>query len=520
MSASQHHDPRPSRPPGREHSAFEAAAIGTTDFIRRHGLWTEEQHSAAELVAARVEAEDLRTVRVSAADPHGKLRGKTVLAGLFGSVLRNGVDFASAIFHFDTADGIVYNPFVADGSLGDGRLGGFPDVVLVPDPLTFTTLPWAPRTGWCLGSVYYNDGTPVPFDGRQQLRRQLDALRETYGLRYLVGLEVEFYLTRLVEAPLSFDALGGPGNPPAPPQVTALSHGYAYQSEDHQDQIEPILAQLADNLLGAGLPLRTMEDEWGPGQCEFTFSPLPGLEAADAMLLFRAGVKQVARRMGLHATFMCRPALPSFYASGWHLHQSLIDASGVNVFATALDSGEVLSPVGRQFVAGILEHADAASVFTTPTLNGYRRRTPFSLAPDRSTWGIDNRAAMLRVQGGPGDHSTHVENRVGEPAANPYFYLTSQLVAGMDGLARRLDPGDPEIEPYAAEHRPLLPTTLMDAVEVLRKSALYRGALGDGFVDWLVGIKDFEIARFVEAEGAWDAETVSQWEHREYFSQY
>ena len=95
-----------------------AAAIGTSDFIRRHQLWTDEQQAAAELIAARVVEEDLRTVRVGVADPHGKVRGKTVLAGLFPSVLRNGIDFVSAIFHFDSADGIVYNPFVRDGSLG------------------------------------------------------------------------------------------------------------------------------------------------------------------------------------------------------------------------------------------------------------------------------------------------------------------------------------------------------------------------------------------------------------------
>jgi glutamine synthetase len=496
------------------------ASIGAVDFIREHGLWTPEQHAAAEEVAARVVAEDLRSVRVCTGDPHGKLRGKTVLAPLVGPLLRNGIDFVTAPFYFDTADGIVYNPFVAGGGLGDPRLNGFPDVVLVPDPLTFTTLPWAPRTGWCLGSVYYNDGTPVPFDGRHQLRRQLDALQQRFGLGYLVGLEVEFYLARLVDAPLALDSLGGPGTPGAPPQVTALAPGYAYQSDDHQDQIEAVLAVLADNLMGAGLPLRTMEDEWGPGQCEFTFSPMPGLGAADAMLLFRSATKQIARRLGLHATFMCRPGLPSFYASGWHLHQSLVDASGVNVFATPAGSGEVLSPIGRRFVAGLLEHAGSASVFTTPTLNGYRRRTPFSLAPDRSTWGVDNRAAMVRVQGAPGDVSTHVENRVGEPAANPYFFLASQLIAGMDGMARELDPGEPEIEPYAAEHRPLLPKTLMDAVPLLRDSRLYRDALGDEFVDWLLGLKEFEIKRFTEAEGAWDPENVSEWEHREYFAQY
>ncbi|MDT7576564.1 MAG: glutamine synthetase, partial [Pseudonocardiales bacterium] len=426
-------------PPSRAQRDADAA-LGTTDFIRRYGLWTPEQEAAAEAVLERVTAEDLRTVRIATADPHGKLRGKTVLAPLVGSLLRNGIDFATALYYFDTADGIVYNPFVAGGGLGDHKLNGFPDVVLVPDPLTFTTLPWAPRTGFCLGSVYFNDGTPVPFDGRHQLKRQLDLLEQRYGLGYLVGLEVEFYLTRLVDAPLALDALGGPGQPMAPPQVTPLAGGYAYQSDDHQDQIEGVLAALADNLMGVGLPLRTMEDEWGPGQCEFTFSPLPGLAAADAMLLFRAATKQVARRMGLHATFMCRPGLPSFYGSGWHLHQSLVDANGDNVFATPAGSDEILSTTGRAFVAGILEQAGPASVFTTPTLNGYRRRTPFSLAPDRATWGIDNRAAMLRVQGGPGDSSTHVENRIGEPAANPYLFLASQLIAGMDGLARGLDP--------------------------------------------------------------------------------
>jgi glutamine synthetase len=495
-----------------------AAAIGTKDFIERHGLWTPEQKAAAQQLAERVRTSDLRTVRIAAADPHGKLRGKTVLSGLFPSVLKNGIDFASAIFHFDTSDGIVYNPFVRDGSLGDEQLGGFPDVVLVPDPLTFRVLPWAPRTGWVLGSIYYNDGTPVPFDGRSLLKAQLEQLEQQFGYRYLVGLEVEFYLTRLVDTPLSLESMGGPGEPPPAPLVTPISHGYAYQSEDHQDQIEPILAELADNLIAVGLPLRTMEDEWGPGQCEFTFSPMVGLEAADAMLLFKAATKQVARRLGLHASFMCRPALPGFYANGWHLHQSLIDAGGINVFSAP---DEVISPIGRQFVAGLQEHAAAASVFTTPTVNGYRRRKPFSLAPDRATWGIDNRAAMLRVQGGPGDPSTHVENRVGEPAANPYFYLASQVVAGMDGMTRQLDPGPAEAEPYSAEHRPLLPVTLMEALEVTRSSALYRGAFGDKFVDWLLGLKDFEVARYVKAEGdVWDAENVTDWEHREYFGQY
>ena len=331
---------------------------------------------------------------------------------------------------------------------------------------------------------------------------------------------MEFYLARLVDAPLALDAMGGPGNPPAAPQVTPLAPGYAYQSEDHLDQIEGVLAVLADNLLGAGLPLRTMEDEWGPGQCEFTFSPMPGLAAADAMLLFRAATKQVARRLGLHATFMCRPALPSFYASGWHLHQSLVDAAGVNVFATPDDRRAAV--------------ADRAPVRRRPARARRRRLgvhhahperlpppSPFSLAPNRSTWGLDNRAAMLRVQGGPGDRSTHVENRVGEPAANPYLYLASQLIAGMDGLARELDPGAPEVEPYAAEHRPLLPADpdgrgqgprRQRAVprRVRRRVRRLAAAASSGSRS-----TDSPPPR---APGI--PTTSSQWEHREYFAQY
>lgn len=496
------------------------ASIGTTDFIARHGLWTPQQHEAAERVVECSATENLRSIRVGCADAHGKLRGKTILAGTFPSVLRNGVDFSTALFHFDSSDAIVYNAFEAGAGLNDSALNGFPDIVLVPDPLTFKVLPWVARTGWCLGNLYYGDGRPVPFDGRAMLKTQLDRLEAEHGLRYLVGLEVEFYITRLVDHSFQVGELGGPGEPPSAPAVTALAPGYAYQSEDHQDQIEDILAELADNLMAVGLPLRTMEDEWGPGQCEFTFHPLVGLEAADAMLLFRAATKQICRRMGLHATFMCRPGLESFFASGWHLHQSLIDADGVNAFATEADSGELLTPLGRHFVGGLLEHAVAASVLTTPTINGYRRRKPYSLAPDRSTWGVDNRAAMLRIQGGPGDPATHVENRVGEPAANPYFYLASQVVAGLDGLARQLDPGEPEVEPYAATHRPLLPNTLWEAVEALRNDTTYHQALTPKVIDWLLGLKDSEVARFTKAGESWDPEVVSDWEHREYFAQY
>lgn len=502
--------------------AAHAVSIGQADFIARHDLWDDEQREAARRILASAHETGLRAVRVSVGDPHGKLRGKTILAGAFASVLRNGLDFSTAIYHFDSADAIVYNAFARGGGLGMDEMSGFPDVVLVPDPTTFRMLPWAPGTGWCLGDMYFNDGRPVPFDSRQVLRHALADLGEL-GYDYLSGLEVEFYITRVVDAGFDPDALGGPGSPGRPPVVAAIAPGYAYQSEDHQDQIEAVLGPLAEALLAVGLPLRTMEDEWGPGQCEFTFQPLPGLQGADAMLLFRTAVRQVCRRLGYHATFMCKPKLPSFYASGWHLHQSLVGRdSGANAFVAPAGSGQVISAVGRCFVGGLLAHAGPGSLFTTPTVNGYRRRKPFSLAPDRSTWGHDNRAAMIRLQGGPGDPGTHIENRIGEPAANPYLYLASQIVAGVDGMVRQIDPGPMEDEPYTATERPLLPASLFEAVAETRSSALYRKAFGDTFVDWYVGLKESELARFAAAHPDWASapDDVTDWEHLEYFSQY
>ena len=127
--------------------------------------------------------------------------------------------------------------------------------------------------------------------------------------------------------------------------------------------------------------------------------------------------------------------LPNLFSSGWHLHMSLIDRKHrINAFVG--DAREGLSSLALNFLGGLLEHARAAAAFTTPTVNGYKRYRAYALAPDRVIWARDNRGVMVRVLGQPGDPSTHLENRVGEPAANPYLYMASQIYAGLDGMAR------------------------------------------------------------------------------------
>jgi glutamine synthetase len=491
--------------------------VGTPGFVERHGLHTDEQRAAAEDVAAQIREKGLRTVRVVIVDQHGIPRAKFLSAQAAIAAMSNGADFSGAIYSLDTANGVFPQAFATGGGFGIPEFTGFPDVVIVPDPHTFRVLPWADRTGWVLCDAYFSSGKPVPLDGRAIMREQLRRL-ETTGYGYTAGLEVEYYIVRLVNERTALDQTGAP---PPPPPVDIFEQGYQFLSETRLDGVEATVSALRDGLYDIGIPPRSMEDEWGPGQMEFTFAPLAGLDAADAMIMFRTAVKSICRRRGLLATFMCWPALPNFFPSGWHLHESLTDAaSGDNVFASA---EEMLSPVGRQFVAGLLEHAKPMTIFTTPTVNGYGRFRPYSFAPDRIGWAFENRGAMVRVQGGAGDVSTHVENRLGEPAANPYLYMAANIAAGLDGITRRLEPPPPvSADPYAVEAEPL-PTSLGAAITALEGDMMFRRAFGDPFVDYYLMMKHAENARYeaaVAENPPPEGTVVSEWEMREYFEVY
>lgn len=478
--------------------------VARASFVERHGLWSDAEAEAAARVAKLIEERDLEVVRLSFADQHGVLRGKTLLADQFPAAMGEGCTMTTSLLAKDTSHRTVYPMFTAGGGFDLPEMGGAGNFLMVPDPGTFRVLPWAPRTGWMLCDIYFSNGRPVPFSTRQLCRTVLDRLARQ-GYDYVAGLEVEFHIFRLDDPKLRPEQATQPAEPPA---VSLLAHGFQYLTETRADELDPALEILRRNLVELGLPLRSIEVEFGPSQCEFTFRPGLGLECADNMVLLRSAVKQICRRHGYHATFMCRPGLPNVFSSGWHLHQSLRDRrSGANAFTPADGEGN-LSALGRHFVAGLLSHARAASVFTTPTINGYKRYQPYTLAPDRATWGDDNRGAMIRVVGGVGDPDTRLENRAGEPAANPYLYLASQILSGMDGVERGLDPPAPTETPYETAAT-ALPRSLMEALSALREDALFRDKLGDTFVDYLLTLKEFEISRFL-AE-------VTDWEQREYF---
>jgi glutamine synthetase len=320
----------------------------------------------------------------------------------------------------------------------------------------------------------------------------------------VTGLEVEFHVFEVVDPRREHvDATF----PAAPPLTRNLAPGYQYLTEIRYAMMEPVIDDLRRNCQQIGLPVRSTEIEMGPSQIEFTFDPDTPLAHADNMVMFRTLVKEVCERRGLHATFMCRPRVENAAASGWHVHQSLLDTkTGRNLMIPGDDGA--MTPQASGWIAGLLEHAAASCVFTTPTVNGYKRYRPQQLAPDRIQWARDNRGAMIRSLMAPGDPASRIENRAPEPAANPYYVFATQILAGLDGINRGLTAPEPVETPYDTD-APALPSSMIAAVEAFERSSFYNEALGDVFVDYLSHLKRAEWVRYLL--------TVSEWEQTEYF---
>ncbi len=464
--------------------------LAQATFVDRHGLHNDQRQAALEAGLKLIKEQSLEMVRVSFADQHGVLRGKTIMATSFALACANGVPITSTLLLKDTAHQTVFPVWTSDAGFGAGRLTGAGDVMMVPDPSTFRALPWSAKSGWILCDLHYTDGGPVGFSSRQILRDAMARLAKI-NMALVTGLEVEFHV-------LKAESDSNDGH---------LTNGFQYLTEDRFDQLEAVFELIRENSIALCLPIRSLEAEFGPSQCEVTFEPAPGMVHADNMVLFRAMVKQVLRRQGLKASFMCRPLIEQSMANGWHLHQSLVDAhSNVNLFTPG--DGEVLSETGRQWVAGLIAHARETCLFSTPTVNGYRRYQPFKLAPDRIQWGIDNKGAMIRALAAPGDSASRIENRIGEPAANPHYYIASQILCGLDGINRALEAPAPVETPYDSDAE-RLPSDLGEALDAFSKGEFYRRQLGTEFVDYLTTLKRAEWQRYLA--------TVSPWEQDEYF---
>ena len=361
-----------------------------------------------------------------------------------------------------------------DGSSIEGFARIFEaDMFLKPDPNSYSLLPWSRperRRARIICDVYGTDGNPFKGDPRSVLKRAVNQATEM-GFQFNCGPEVEFFL---------FDN-GRGTTEPVPHDVGG------YFDFSPRDRAQAVRSDIVDALLKMGVDVEASHHEVAAAQHEIDFEYADAVTAADNVMTVKYVVKAVAQSHNLLATFMPKP-LFGINGSGMHVHQSIQDLSGQNLFYDP-DGKFRLSDLARHFIAGQLKHAPALAAIVAPTVNSFKRLVPGYEAPVYICWAQVNRSALIRVpRYSPGrEQSTRVELRCPDPSCNPYLAFAAMLEAGLDGIRDKLEAPEP-VSDDVYEYSPskldevgieILPGTLGEALEELAADKVILGALGD-----------------------------------------
>ncbi len=344
------------------------------------------------------------------------------------------------------------------------------DMFLVPDLQTLAIIPWDrgnfTTTARFICDVHTPQGEPFPGDPRFILRRALKEAEEM-GLIYQTGPELEFFL---------FKSNGGDSFPAEP-------HDRAGYFDVSTDMATHIRRQIVNALASFGIQVEAHHHEVAIGQHEIDFHYADAMQTADNVISLRLTVKAVAQHNGLYATFMPKPVY-GINGSGMHVHQSLVDASGNNLFVDDRDPYG-LSELAKAFIAGQLHHAQGMCAVLAPLVNSYKRLVQGYEAPVYISWGCRNRSALIRVprRNPRRTEATRLELRCPDPSCNPYLAFAVMLACGLDGIKRNLPlPQPAEEDLYNTVKDPLLPHlpgSLREALEALEKDQVVQDALGE-----------------------------------------
>jgi glutamine synthetase len=437
---------------------------------------------SAELDSFLQRCPDIDAVQLLLTDPSGIARGKTVRRHELAALYAQGRNVAGSILGLDVTGADVE----ATGLVWEA---GDADKLCLPVPGTLQPAPWLERTGQLMLSMHELDGTPAAADPRHALAAVEQRLAAR-GYHAVFACELEFYLLR--EQP-------GGGWMPAGSQ--ALQPGQGERIEAYSlarlDNLAPLFRELLDAASTQGLPAGTVMSEYAPGQFEITLQHRVGaLAAVDEAVQFKRLIKGIAAKHGLTASFMAKP-FTQRAGSGSHLHLSLADAAGQNLFASDEASG---TPLLRQCIAGMMATAGDAFLAFAPHGNSWRRFQRESYAPVGVNWGINNRSVSLRVPAGS-PASRHVEHRFCGADANLYVAAAAVLAGALHGIEAKLDPGAPvEGNGYAAKASgqpwPALPGSWRDSIARADNSPFLKDALGAGFHKVWLAIKRQEQMRW------------------------
>lgn len=414
-------------------------------------------------------------------DMNGIPRGKTIASGSF--IESDVPHLAEAIF-FQTING-GYSAAMEDFAPNDG------DLLMHPDWSTYRRTPWQPGSvGQVICETKDQRGNPIAYDPRNVLKKVLKEY-DDLGLTAIVAPEVELYLLD----PVASGDLAL--------RVATGEHGQAeFGSEafslDALDKFSPVIEDIKAMCLDTGLELSAIVHEMGPAQIELNVTHGEAMSRADQLFLLKRLIKGCARKHELLASFMAKP-LAGLPGNGLHLHCSLLDKNGDNIFTLKRRKAP---PALRHFIGGLQKYLPEAFALIAPNVNSYKRFVRDLSAPINLEWGYDNRTTGLRVPFS-NPEAGRVENRVAGADANPYLMFASILACGLLGLRQKLEPSKP-IAMDAYDLEPTLPRDLSESLHRLEQSKDLNDLLGSDFVKVFVSVKRTELRHFMK--------TMTQWE--------
>lgn len=444
----------------------------------------------ADALLARLDTHQITKIRLGTFDLDGILRGKYVSRDKFASAIENGMSFCDVLFGWDMNDDLY------DRESLTGWQTGYPDALARIDVDSFRVVPWEPNTALFLMDLYDAHGDPYPLSARHLLSRLVKEA-EGNGFTLRAAIEYEFFFFR--ETAQTLHEKGFRDLVPLSPGMFGYS---ASRASTHSDLVHNII----DAMQAFDVELEGIHTETGPGVYEAAIHYADGVGAADRGALFKAGLKELAPRHDLTATFMAKWNTDLPGCSG-HIHQSLIAPDGANAFSDG-DGG--FSDTARNYLGGLLNLMPATTVFFCPTINSYKRAVPGVWSPINIGWGIENRTTAVRAIPGNASSATRLECRVPGADANPHLALAVSLASGLYGISERLEPPDAVTgNAYEDAALPTLPSNLDHATSELATNNILRDLLGSTFVDHYVMTRDYEVRRYERA--------VTDWELRRYF---
>jgi glutamine synthetase len=416
-------------------------------------------------------------------DYSGRACAKTLPPPRFKQAVEGGIVFARANLDFAVND---HNPADALFTPDTG------DFMAVPDPNTYRKLPYLPNTA--LAHVFMLTEDYEPFDGCP--RTALANMVEQYAAQDMsltAAFEPEFSLFNKIGdgeyEPSNFDGMY---------TLAGLNR--------HADLIHQMIATLEE----MGISVEQLGKEYGPSQYEMSIKYGSPLQAADDYLVMKEVVRALALRVGMIASYMPKPYdhLPG---NGLHVNLAVWDGAGETNLTGGSDADHPLAETGLLFVGGLLNHAPGLTGVGAPTVNSYKRLLPGSWAPAHISWGVGNRAGLIRVP--DTNRRARVEYRSGDPTANPFLYLTALMAAGLDGINNKIDPGAPisdldvghasQAELSAHDVR-MLPRTLPEALAAFESDEVLTAPLSPVLAQEFLKVKRFELELYNIAVHRWE----------------